>query len=289
MTKTLAYYPGCSLHGTSGEFDASFKATRPGARPGAPGDPGLGVLRQHRGALHQPPAQRGAAGQRARQGRAGHEARRGGRARAPPATAASRPAPTRSPRASRRRPTCVPWSAAPTTAASPSTTSSTSTTTPWASRRSTPRSSSRSPASRSPATTAACSRGRRRSRWPTTPSTRRTWTRSSRPSAASRWTGTTRPTAAAPRWRSPSRASSTTSSAASSPTPRRAAREAVIVACPLCQVNLDGRQVEITKKDAGWQGIPVVFLSQLVGRAIGLDDKTLGLKKHLVDIMAVMA
>ena len=36
-------------------------------------------------------------------------------------------------------------------------------------------------------------------------------------------TGTTRPTAAAPRWRSPSRASSTTSSAASSPTPRRAA------------------------------------------------------------------
>ena len=27
MTKTLAYYPGCSLHGTSGEFDASFKAT----------------------------------------------------------------------------------------------------------------------------------------------------------------------------------------------------------------------------------------------------------------------
>ncbi len=27
MTKTVAYYPGCSLHGTSGEFDASFRAT----------------------------------------------------------------------------------------------------------------------------------------------------------------------------------------------------------------------------------------------------------------------
>jgi heterodisulfide reductase subunit B len=65
--------------------------------------------------------------------------------------------------------------------------------------------------------------------------------------------------------------------------------QAVIVACPLCQVNLDGRQVEIAKKDPGWQGIPVVFLSQLVGRALGLDDKTLGLKKHLVDITAVMA
>jgi heterodisulfide reductase subunit B len=63
--------------------------------------------------------------------------------------------------------------------------------------------------------------------------------------------------------------------------------EAVIVACPLCQVNLDGRQVEIARKDAGWQGIPVVFLSQLVGRALGLDDKALGLKA--LDITAVMA
>ena len=33
----------------------------------------------------------------------------------------------------------------------------------------------------------------------------------------------------------------------------------------------------------------MVFLSQLVGRALDLDDKALGLKKHLVDITAVMA
>ena len=65
--------------------------------------------------------------------------------------------------------------------------------------------------------------------------------------------------------------------------------EAIIVACPLCQVNLDGRQMMIAKKDAGWQHMPVIFLSQLVGRALGIDDKTLGLKKHLVDITAVMA
>jgi heterodisulfide reductase subunit B len=65
--------------------------------------------------------------------------------------------------------------------------------------------------------------------------------------------------------------------------------QAIIVACPLCQVNLDGRQMMIAKQDAAWQHVPVVFLSQLVGRAIGIDDKTLGLKKHLVDITAVMA
>ncbi len=70
---------------------------------------------------------------------------------------------------------------------------------------------------------------------------------------------------------------------------RACGAEAVAVACPLCQVNLDGRQVEITKKQGDWRSVPVIFLSQLVGRAIGIDDKTLGLSKHLVDIAAVMA
>ena len=65
--------------------------------------------------------------------------------------------------------------------------------------------------------------------------------------------------------------------------------DAVSVACPLCQVNLDGRQTEIMRANKDWQPIPVVFLSQLVGRAIGLGEKELGLKKHLIDIMAVMA
>jgi len=65
--------------------------------------------------------------------------------------------------------------------------------------------------------------------------------------------------------------------------------DAVAVACPLCQVNLDGRQSEILRKRSDWQSIPVIFLSQLVGRAIGLGEKELGLKKHLVDITAVMA
>jgi heterodisulfide reductase subunit B2 len=65
--------------------------------------------------------------------------------------------------------------------------------------------------------------------------------------------------------------------------------EVVAVACPLCQTNLDGRQLEIVKKHPDWRHMPVVFLSQFVGRAIGIDDKTLGLNKHLVDVAAVMA
>lgn len=65
--------------------------------------------------------------------------------------------------------------------------------------------------------------------------------------------------------------------------------QAVSVACPLCQVNLDGRQSEIMRKQKDWQPIPIVFLSQFVGRAVGLSDKELGLKKHLMDVMGVMA
>jgi len=65
--------------------------------------------------------------------------------------------------------------------------------------------------------------------------------------------------------------------------------DAVSVACPLCQVNLDGRQTEIMRSRSEWQPIPVIFLSQLVGRAIGLGEKELGLKKHLIDITALMA
>jgi heterodisulfide reductase subunit B2 len=65
--------------------------------------------------------------------------------------------------------------------------------------------------------------------------------------------------------------------------------EAVAVACPLCQVNLDTRQGGIAKKYGDWQHMPIIYLSQLVGRAIGVSDAQLGLKKHMVDVSAVMA
>jgi heterodisulfide reductase subunit B2 len=65
--------------------------------------------------------------------------------------------------------------------------------------------------------------------------------------------------------------------------------DAVAVACPLCQINLDTRQAGIAKKYGGWKAIPVIYLSQLVGRAIGVEDAKLGLRKHMVDATAVMA
>jgi heterodisulfide reductase subunit B2 len=65
--------------------------------------------------------------------------------------------------------------------------------------------------------------------------------------------------------------------------------DAVVCACPLCQVNLDTRQEGIRAKDPTWKGVPILFLSQMVGRAIGTDPATLGLKKHMVSAAKVMA
>ena len=65
--------------------------------------------------------------------------------------------------------------------------------------------------------------------------------------------------------------------------------QAIACACPLCQVNLDSRQGDITKADPGWAGVPIVYLSQFVGRAIGVGEQQLGLKKHMVAVEAALA
>jgi heterodisulfide reductase subunit B len=57
--------------------------------------------------------------------------------------------------------------------------------------------------------------------------------------------------------------------------------EAVIVACPLCQVNLDSRQAQMD----GQFNLPVLYFTQLMGLAFGLEPQRLGLDKHFIDPM----
>jgi heterodisulfide reductase subunit B len=59
--------------------------------------------------------------------------------------------------------------------------------------------------------------------------------------------------------------------------------EAIIVACPLCQVNLDSRQKQIEKEYEETFGLPIIYFTQLMGVAFGLHAKPLGLDKHFVD------
>ena len=55
--------------------------------------------------------------------------------------------------------------------------------------------------------------------------------------------------------------------------------DAVIVACPLCQMNLDLRQPQASKEMGTSFNLPVLYFTQMMGIAFGLDHKDLGLGK----------
>lgn len=58
--------------------------------------------------------------------------------------------------------------------------------------------------------------------------------------------------------------------------------EAIIVACPMCQSNLDMRRPHINSYLQTKIDTPVLYITQAIGLAIGLDRNTLGLKKLFV-------
>jgi heterodisulfide reductase subunit B len=60
--------------------------------------------------------------------------------------------------------------------------------------------------------------------------------------------------------------------------------EAIIVACPMCHSNLDMRRSDINKYWKTEYKIPVIFVTQAIGLAIGLTAKKIGLKRHFVEV-----
>jgi len=63
----------------------------------------------------------------------------------------------------------------------------------------------------------------------------------------------------------------------------------IAVVCPLCQSNLDMRQIELEKKGEGPFSLPVIYLSQLVLLAQGKKPDELGFEKHLVDCGSILS
>ncbi len=59
--------------------------------------------------------------------------------------------------------------------------------------------------------------------------------------------------------------------------------DAIVVACQLCQANLDMRQGQIGKQHKKKYNLPIIYFTQLMGLAFGLAPKVLGLDHHLVD------
>ncbi len=60
--------------------------------------------------------------------------------------------------------------------------------------------------------------------------------------------------------------------------------EAIVVACPMCHSNLDMRRKEINKYLGKEIDIPVLYISQVIGLAAGVDPKELGIQRHMVKV-----
>ena len=60
--------------------------------------------------------------------------------------------------------------------------------------------------------------------------------------------------------------------------------EAIIVACPMCQSNLDMRRPQINEYLKAKIIIPVLYITQAIGLAVGLSAEEVGLKKHFVPV-----
>jgi len=64
---------------------------------------------------------------------------------------------------------------------------------------------------------------------------------------------------------------------------QRSGAELVVTNCPLCQFNLDRMQKAMGSRHAGFQAIPVLYFTQLLGIALGLDSESFELDRHYVE------
>lgn len=62
-----------------------------------------------------------------------------------------------------------------------------------------------------------------------------------------------------------------------------AGAQVISVGCPLCHANLDGRQQQINEKFNTNFNVPIFYFTELMGLALGIKAKDLGIFRHLTD------
>jgi len=68
-----------------------------------------------------------------------------------------------------------------------------------------------------------------------------------------------------------------------------AGAEAIVVACPLCQSNLDSRQEEISRESGNHYELPIFYFTELIGLAMGHRDADKWFRRHFVDPRKLLA
>ena len=64
--------------------------------------------------------------------------------------------------------------------------------------------------------------------------------------------------------------------------------QCIVTPCPLCQTNLDAYQSRVSRKFKTRYDLPVFFITQLIGLALGLDPESLGLNTNIVSPSKVL-
>jgi heterodisulfide reductase subunit B len=67
-----------------------------------------------------------------------------------------------------------------------------------------------------------------------------------------------------------------------------AGAETIVVACPLCQSNLDSRQEEIAREAGKRYELPILYFTELIGLAMGHRDANKWFKRHFISPMKLL-
>jgi heterodisulfide reductase subunit B len=65
--------------------------------------------------------------------------------------------------------------------------------------------------------------------------------------------------------------------------------DAIVTLCPMCQLNLDAYQGNVNREFGTQFKMPILYFTQMIGLAIGLDPKELGIGKEIVQSRDVLA
>ena len=64
--------------------------------------------------------------------------------------------------------------------------------------------------------------------------------------------------------------------------------QCIVTACPLCQMNLDAYQGSVNRKFKTDYDLPILFITQLIGLALGISPASLGLSTNIVSPARVL-
>jgi len=64
--------------------------------------------------------------------------------------------------------------------------------------------------------------------------------------------------------------------------------EVIVSTCPMCTFNIDHKQADIKQKHLDFKTIPVLYFTQILGLAMGVEAETLGFEQNAVDPLPLL-